>query len=313
MFLSPLLLATGCKRRKREVPVPDGGIEDAARLPAPDRSILRFDTRITPHNDGAPGDLPPPADGPTGPRPDLYIGALMAKVSGSTVVYSLDICNGGKAAAKALYVDLYYHRATAPPHGSYGQASLQQPMLAAGICATVSLTRHHTPPGSYRSWGRVDTDGAIAESNEGNNSKGPVTVNVTVKLPDLVVQKLSVDSKGNDKITVRYRVAVCNKGTGTAGASDVHVYYDRQSPPPAVAGDSAASVPQLPAGSCVTREVLRSNTPNGLYTSWARVDVKGTVKESDEARCPRSTWCSHGPPWGSAAPARPSSRPASFR
>ena len=287
LIVTLLVTLPGCTKRKRKVTeTTDGGAADGFSTPPADSAVLRFDTWVFPKKDGAAADLTTPSpDSPGGPLPDLTVSALGAKVSGSAVVYTVKVCNSGAAsasAAGAFYVDVYFHRVSAPPPNTYGQVFVQQAGLAKGACATVNLTRSNAPPGTFKSWAQVDADGAVTESNEGNNVAGPVAVKVEAKQPDLVIQQLQATSKGSTTITLRYRITICNKGTGAAAATDVHVYYDRQSPPKQVAGDKSVAVPAIQPGLCISRDVLRNDPPNGLYTSWARVDVKGIVAESDE-------------------------------
>ena len=283
ILLALLVALPGCNKRKRKVTEPtDGGVTDGAFKPPADSAVLRFDTWVTPKQDGAPADVALPPDG-AGPLPDLTLSGLTAKVNDSAVTYTVKVCNEGSAPAKAFYVDAYLHQATAPPPKTLGQAYSQQPQLAQGACVTVTLKLSNAPSGTHSSWARVDTDGAVTESDEGNNVVGPVTVTVAAKKPDLVVKQLQVDVKGSTKITVRYRLTLCNLGTGAAGATDAHVYFDAQAAPkPVTKGDASVLVPALGSGLCVTREVLRNDPPNGLYTSWARVDVMGAVAEANE-------------------------------
>ena len=286
LLLLFLMALPGCSKRQRNVSETDdwGSAIDGFFSPPADSAVLRFDTWVTPNTDGGTADLATPiADSQGGPLPDLTVSALGAKATGSVVVYTVKVCNTGAAAAGAFYVDVYYHRVTAPPLKAYGQTFAQKPGLAKGACATVTLTRTNAPPGTFKSWAQVDADAAVSESNEGNNVAGPVSVKVEAKQPDLVVQKLKAESKGSTKITVRYRLTICNKGTGGAAATDANVYYNLLSAPkPATTGDGSTTVPALQPGLCVTRDIMRSDPPNGLYTSWARVDVKAAVAESDE-------------------------------
>jgi hypothetical protein len=101
------------------------------------------------------------------------------------------------------------------------------------------------------------------------------------KEADLVIAKFDHNILGSD--TVRYRVQVCNKGGGDSTATSVHVYYNRQNPPPpGAAGANKALVPPLSTGDCVNRHIFRNNTPPGDYLSWAQVDPMNTVPELNE-------------------------------
>ena len=221
--------------------------------------------------------------------PDLVVKSFSAAVSKTTVTYKVQVCNQGKSAAGAFYLDLFYNRSTAPGPKTYGNKYTQiKAGLAAGACVSHTFTRNNTPVGTYSSWVSVDTDGYVKETNENNNYKGPVTVKVTggpppPKKPDLTIKSLNVSVYGTTVATVRYRFNVCNNGDTTSGSTDLHVYYNLKAAPKAGAkGDRSTSVPAIGAGNCVIRDIYRTWVSKGVYTSYGQVDVAGSVAESNE-------------------------------
>jgi subtilase family serine protease len=114
---------------------------------------------------------------PTG-TPDLAIQSFISSVNGTTVTYTLNVCNVGDAAAGGFYVDLYYHRAAAPTAGIFGDQSQGVAGLAPQACKALTFTRVATPPGTYTSWVQADAQNAVAEANEANNVAGPAVVKI---------------------------------------------------------------------------------------------------------------------------------------
>jgi subtilase family serine protease len=224
-----------------------------------------------------------------GPPPtgvDLVLTSFKATVSGSTtasVTYQMQICNQGTAGSPASEVHVYYSLPSTPPAGQKGDAFTTVPSLQPGACTNRSVVRSGVPPGNYSSYSRVDPVNTIPESNESNNTAGPLTVTVgTAPGADLTIKKFTSQLIG--QTTVRYQVQVCNSGTGASGTAQVHVYFNRGSAPGAgVNGDQLAYVPNLSPGACSTQNLYRYGTPSGSYTSWAQVDPLNLVAETSES------------------------------
>ena len=223
-------------------------------------------------------------------QPDLVVKDFKAVVSGATVTYTVEACNQGQGQSGNFFVDLYYDRQNAPTLQDFGdQYDNKSGGLAPGACVTTTFTRANTPSGTYTSWAQVDADGIVAESNESNNIAGPTTVVVVGPPPpppgaDLVIQNVQTQIYGYTSITVRYQIQICNNGSAMSGTTQVAVYYDRATAPPAgLAGDNSTGVAGLAPGACTNRNVYRTATPQGSYTSWAQVDPQNTVAESNES------------------------------
>ena len=222
-------------------------------------------------------------------QPDLVNKSFTASASGSTVTYTVNTCNTGKAAAGSFYVDLYFNPSSKPAPKKYGNQFKQHQSLAAGACVADTFTRQNTPAGTYASYVQLDSDNYVAESNETNNVAGPVSVTVKsgpppVKGPDLVIKTMTVSTYTLFGSTaVRYTVTICNNGTQDAAASQVDVFYNQKSTPKAGdKGNTNRSVPALKAGNCTNRDLIRTGVAKGTYTSWAYVDTANKITESVE-------------------------------
>jgi subtilase family serine protease len=216
---------------------------------------------------------------------DLTVSKFTAAVNGSTVTYTIEVCNLGGAASTQYFVDVYYNRPTAPGLQQFGEQFNQFPALGAKACRSNTFTRNNTAAGTYSSWAQVDADGQVSESNESNNVRGPLSVTVqgTPQGPDLVVDSLTATVTGTTLATVRYTARVCNKGTQQSPTSQVHVYYNRTTAPATgQLGDRFTTVQSLAPGACTNRQIFRSGTPPGTYASWAQVDPSNTIAEAVE-------------------------------
>jgi MYXO-CTERM domain-containing protein len=209
--------------------------------------------------------------------PDLVVSSMSSSVSGSTVTYTVLVCNLGASAATDFFIDLYYNRATAPGCVD-GDDFAYISTLAAGACTSQSFTRTGTPSGSYLSWANADSTCSVTEADEANNTAS-TSYTVGSTLPDLNIS-LSTMVSGS---TVTYSATVCNVGSAAAGSFDVDLYYNRATAPGCwTLGDVFQSVSSLAAGSCTTLTFTRTGTASGTYTAWAQVDSTCGVTESNE-------------------------------
>lgn len=212
---------------------------------------------------------------------DLWIESFShSLLSPRRVRYSAHVCNAGTATAAGTYVYFYYDRPSAPGIGQLGDRSRSVPPLSPGACATRTATRTGTPPGTYTSWAQVDATNQVPETDEANNTAGPITVQVgNTSLPDLLFTAFIVNAQGS---VVDHTAEVCNKGAAAAGTFRIDVYYSRATAPPDAPGDDFIVVPALAAGDCTKVTLSRPGTPDGTYAAWARVDVGDQVQEAQE-------------------------------
>jgi len=215
------------------------------------------------------------------PKPDLVVKNLMAYPPGSSgdTTYVAEVCNVGGGSAPFSYLDLYPNRSSAPTPSSPPSSSIYIKALSPGGCTSVKVSLP-LAPGAYLSWVYIDRSNVVPESNEGNNVFGPVKFSVGGSQADLVVTGLQVTVTPLGY--VYYYATVCNYGSGAAGSTQIDLYTNRSSAPPAsLAGDQVTSVFPLGPGACNTR-YFNISLPAGTYQSWVRVDRKDVVAESNE-------------------------------
>jgi subtilase family serine protease len=108
--------------------------------------------------------------------PDLTVSSVTASVSGSTVTYSVTVCNNGASTTSEFYVGLFYDHSTDPGCSNWNDEKDFLGM-SGGACQTTSFTRTGATTGTHTDWVQADDDCTLQESNESNNSK---TVTYTV-------------------------------------------------------------------------------------------------------------------------------------
>jgi subtilase family serine protease len=120
----------------------------------------------------------------------------------------------------------------------------------------------------------ADAKNAVHECDENNNQKSK---SVEVKGPDLVVDQISVSSPTTIGSTIKFTVAVKNKGTAAARKSS----YLQCSMDGSALG-SKLSVPNLASGQSSTHEVSWKASGCGPHTFKAVADVDLNVIECNE-------------------------------
>ena len=117
-------------------------------------------------------------------NPDLYVSKFESQVNGSSVTYTVEVCNKGAADVPKFFVDVYFDRPKlAPAYGEPGDVVEPIYNLAQQNCKTLTFVRNSAPKKSYISYAIVDTDDFISEPDESNNFSSPLTVNVGVTGP----------------------------------------------------------------------------------------------------------------------------------
>ena len=118
--------------------------------------------------------------------PDLTVIQLSATpapaIVGSDVTLTATVQNvSGVDVINPFQIDLYKNLASAPSVGQTGDVSCTVNSLghtALTNTYTCSRTVSYGVIGAYSAWAQVDAQNALNEANEGNNVKGPTTVNV---------------------------------------------------------------------------------------------------------------------------------------
>jgi subtilisin family serine protease len=165
-----------------------------------------------------------------------------------------------------------------------GSRSVPELAPGTGTSASTTLTiPANASSGTFYLIARADTDQAVAEASETNNT----FVRSIVIGPDLWVTSMSVPAKGGAGETIVVSEKTANKGAGIAGASTTRFYLspDGKIDVGAAPLDGVRLVSQLPpygssTGSTVV--TIPAGTPPGTIYIVAQADAYGEVDEAAE-------------------------------
>jgi subtilase family serine protease len=221
--------------------------------------------------------------------PDLVVSAFTVPAKGGgSVSVSDTTTNSGTASAGTTFTRFYLSsNSTWDGSDTLLQGSHSVPALAAGTSHTATTTviiPVNTPSGTYYVIARADADGAVAETQEGNNVLArPIQIG-----GDLIVTALSFPAKVGAGATAVVTDTITNQG-GADVASSLTQYYlstDAQ----LTAGDTLLSgtrdVPALAAGQASTGSTnvfIPSSMPIGSYYLFVKADASSAVPETSEA------------------------------
>jgi len=204
--------------------------------------------------------------------PDLVVSSLAhSPTNPSTedgVTITAVVRNDGRADAGASVLRLHLDGGSATNHSI--------PALAPGATYQVQRVLGTLAEGNHTVTATADVNGAVTESDEGNNQRTD-EVNVTVAVwPDLVVSSLThspTNPTTDNSVTVTS--VVRNNGAVSAGASVLRLQLD---------GGSATnhSIPALAPGATYQVQRVLGTLAAGNHTVTATADVNGTVGESNE-------------------------------
>ena len=165
-------------------------------------------------------DLTPPAL-----QSDLVIDSVTASVDGYEVTYTVEIRNQGSGIPGAFDVDIFADSSEEPAVTEGAIASAYTTVATPpgpGESVIVEVLWDEAYAGELESWAVVDAYQQVTETDETNNSNGPVLVTVeAVEGPDLVVTSFEGKVVGGNGIL---DVTVENKGGGDAGAFTIGLY-----------------------------------------------------------------------------------------
>ncbi|NOK38517.1 hypothetical protein HMI49_35510 [Corallococcus exercitus] len=213
------------------------------------------------------------------PGPDLRITELLAPdnaTPGQPVTVTAKVCNtGDQAVYSSPLLEVYLSTTPAqqvpgpgtqpPPTQQLTQGQTDVGPVYAGQCVTRSLNISVSPPsgftgnGTYYLGASVDTQKAVAESDESNNGfvKGLMGVGIR---PDLVVTKVDAPANLAPGQPFSATATVCNTGTDSSTGGSVELYLSSvngltlppQSGPPPTTQFMAGGAPvgSLSAGQC---------------------------------------------------------------
>ena len=213
-------------------------------------------------------------------KPELYVSAFDAVVTGSSVSYDATVCNAG-ATSGSFTLGIYYNSNSGPTCGGSkpDQTYVFTAGLTKGTCTKKTFVRPGATAGTFTGWAFADSACKVSETTETNNtaSKAYTVVNQT---PDLYVSNFSVTSaKGSTEL----EATVCNQGKATAPATSVGVFANRSTAPSCSdTPDATLNIKSLAASGCDTQKTTLTALAAGPYVAWALADPKCAVTESDE-------------------------------
>jgi len=221
---------------------------------------------LAPHSPGA------MAAGPS--QPDLTLSGLKLKAAGPGLSTQADVQvtvkNQGKADARGITVSFAVGE---------NQATAQIDKLKAGKSKDVTVTIA-TPPtrGTGTVVVQVDPGNTVAESNETNNVLvAPLTARVDT-LPDLVIDKVSLEQTTVTPPEVKVTLRVKNQGKGDAPAFKVRAWQPANS-----AYDQSYDLDGLKAGQAKEFGFTRPPAAHDPATYRFEVDPDDLVQEANEA------------------------------
>jgi hypothetical protein len=213
---------------------------------------------------------------------DLTITSFQASVSADEVTYQVTVENRGDALSEGFYVDLHLDRSSAPDGSSVGDDWDYVTGIGAGESKVVTFTLTEVGAGSYTSWAIADPEDYEEESDENNNVRGPISVEVEEQLlgPNLVITDIQALSDGTYTI---FEFTIQNTGDQVATDFWVDLFYDQiDAPDTCDYGDHYEEVVDLQPGATRTFEHEVEEGPEYWWDTWLFVDTCDDVEESDE-------------------------------
>ncbi len=238
---------------------------------------------------------------PLEPLADLIVTsvtpATTSAVLNTPMNFSVVVKNQGGSTASNFVVTLYNNPSGTPFSSSFNNnasptRSVTVGSLAAGQSTTLNITTTYTSTGSRGTYVLVDSTQVVKESNESNNSFGPIAINVVstpVSLPDLLITSATPSTSSPAvNATVTYTVTVKNQGGSTASNFVVTVFnnpggtpftssFNNNSSP-----TSSVTVGSLAAGQSTTLKINTAYSSAGSRGTYVLVDSTQVVKESNE-------------------------------
>lgn len=234
-------------------------------------------------------------------------GATSARLGGTFSV-TTQVANGGGLLAGASLVA--FHLSADALYGGVDDVALTATRSVAALGggaqssgATTLTVPANTPPGAWYVCAIADSAGAVAESDETNNSACTSGI-ITVGVPDLTVLSVTPKSaSAQERMVLQVDYAIKNEGPASGGYFLVSVALSTNQ----VQGDSddlagsTTGISDIAAGATATGtaySLLPEGIPVGSYYVCVKADSTDLVVEGDEtnnALC-SSTQVTVGPP-----------------
>jgi hypothetical protein len=224
---------------------------------------------------------------PAAPLPDLAVTGASAEVNGYTITYEVGITNNGSVAPGPFRVHVFAGGDSAPaPHeGEFAQATASFD-VGPGPGDTIShevIWPEGYPGADIPTWLVVDAYQDITESNETNNTFGPVPVTIeSIGGPDIGISEFTASMLNGN---AQYSISLVNDGDVATGAFEVHLFHDLlTAPTDDDAADEVIQVSDLAPGAApITLNAQWAAVPQGSHQSWIIADRNEVVAETKEA------------------------------
>ncbi len=234
--------------------------------------------------------------------PDLVISALTVPATGAAggpIAVTDTVKNQGGGAAGAsttrfhLSTNAILDAGDVPLTG--GRAVLALASNATSTGSTVLTLPATLTVGTYFVIAKADGDGAVVETQEGNNSQAR-----SIRVGgDLVVSLLTVPTKGGAGASLVVSDTTSNQGSGSIGASVTRFYLSANAALDAGDADlGVRAVPDLPAGSgsgSATTVTIPSGVTAGSYYIIAMADADLGQLETQETNNATARYIAIGP------------------
>ncbi len=224
-------------------------------------------------------------------QPDLVISAInVTPVSGtgnSSATLSVTVANIGSQAAGEFRLDVWRDLPTFSPAPSCGQTGSVTEIVA-GLAAGASVTFTYqfnrlVATGNYLAQAFVDSQCAIAESNEVNNT---ATSAYSVTIANLMITGMTLTpTTGLPGAPATVEVTIANLGNAPAGSFKLGMWFDKTEPPDCGAtANTTTTISSLDAGASLTFSYnFNFAVALNSHRVWAFVDSHCEIPESNEA------------------------------
>jgi subtilase family serine protease len=231
--------------------------------------------------------------------PDLIRTAFTASTSGTDIILKDSVKNQGKADAGPFDISFYLSANTTLDGTDTLICSRTVAGLAAGALDPPSGTMTTTcpvpdiAPGLYYVIVFDDSGGAVAETNEANNTKY-YAIGLSIR-PDLIPTAATVTKSGS---TLTLTDSVKNKGTADAGGFTISFYFSTDTVYQAgtdtficsrSVGGLAAGASDPSSGTIITTCMVPATVPAGIYRVIVVDDSGGVIAEASEANNAKAT------------------------
>jgi subtilase family serine protease len=221
--------------------------------------------------------------------PDLIVSALTAPAvggAGNTIAVNDTTKNQGGGSADASATAFYLSTNTTLDAADVSLSSRPVPVLLPGAFdarATTLTIPAATATGSFYVIAKADGNGALNESQEGNNTRASALIRIG---PDLTVSTVSAPSVAAAGAAMTVGDTTSNTGGGSAGISTTRFYLSVNSTLDAsdiaLGGRSVGPIGPGGADAGTASVVVPATTVSGSYYVLAKADGDTAVAETQE-------------------------------